>query len=191
MNIIHFTSAAADPLSSPGAFGASFLPLAQAQGDTHISCLHLETDAQISSPSLTHAATLLVVHGRITITSEHGEPRNTKIHAGMGIVVAREEPFSFKSDLGAILLIVEAEQLLAHNRGIANPERIAGATWPSDRALDASPSKGTHKHAPQRRPRTERHCVPGLTSALTGSAECETSAPAAWAHCSAPTNPTP
>jgi hypothetical protein len=46
----------------------------------------------------THAAALLIVHGRITITSESDEPRNTDIHAGMGIVVAREESYSFKSD---------------------------------------------------------------------------------------------
>jgi hypothetical protein len=39
---------------------------------------------------------------KATITSEHGEPRNTDIHAGMGIVVAREEPYSFKSDSGVL-----------------------------------------------------------------------------------------
>jgi hypothetical protein len=60
-------------------------------------------------------------------------------HAGMGIVVAREEPYSFKSDLGAILLIVEAAQLLAHRRGISIPGRIAGATWPSDAELRPAP----------------------------------------------------
>jgi redox-sensitive bicupin YhaK (pirin superfamily) len=132
MRVIHFTSPAADPLKAFDSTGASFLPLADGEGDTHVSCVHLDPGATISAPSLTHAATLLVVHGRITIASEHGEPRNTKIHAGMGIVVAPNEPYSFKSDSGAILLIVEAEQLLAHKRGISNPERIAGATWPSD-----------------------------------------------------------
>jgi redox-sensitive bicupin YhaK (pirin superfamily) len=132
MKVIHFTRGAADPLESSGAEGAHFLPLADGSGDTHVSCVHLDPGATISAPSLTHAATLLVVHGRITITSEHAGPRNTKIHAGMGIVVAPEEPYSFKSDSGAIVLIVEAEQLSAHKRGISNPERIAGATWPSD-----------------------------------------------------------
>jgi hypothetical protein len=133
MRVIHFTHGAADPLEFSGDEGAQFLPLADGHGDTHVSCVHLEAGATNSAPSLTHAATLLVVHGRITITSEHGEPRNTNILAGMGIVVAPEEPYSFKSDSGAILLIVEAEQLLAHQRGISNPERIAGARWPSDR----------------------------------------------------------
>jgi redox-sensitive bicupin YhaK (pirin superfamily) len=132
MDVIHFTKGAADALTGFSALGASFLPLADGQGDTHISCLHLEIGGKVESPSLSHATALLVVHGRITITGEHGGPRNNKIHAGMGIVVSPEEPYSFKSDSGAILLIVEAEQLSAQKRGISSPERIAGATWPSD-----------------------------------------------------------
>ena len=132
MDIIHFTHGASDPLESSGAEGAHFLPLADGHGDTHISCVHLDPGATIGAPSLSHAATLLIVHGRITITSEHGEPRNTNINVGMGIVVAREEPYSFKSDTGAILLIVESQELTAHVRAISTPQRIAGATWPSD-----------------------------------------------------------
>jgi hypothetical protein len=57
------THAATDPLNSLGASSASFLPLADGQGDTHISCLHLEMNGKIEAPSITHAATLLVVHG--------------------------------------------------------------------------------------------------------------------------------
>lgn len=53
----------------------------------------------------------------------------------MGIVVAPEEPYSFTSDSGAVVLIIEAEQLLAHKRGLSNPERIAGQTWPSDNLI--------------------------------------------------------
>jgi hypothetical protein len=132
MKVIHFTSPAADPLEAFDASGATFLPLADGEGDTHLSCLHLGMGGKVESPSLTHATALLVVHGRITITGEHGGPRNTKIHAGMGIVVSPEEPYSFKSDSGAILVIVEVEQLSAHKRGISSPARIEGATWPSD-----------------------------------------------------------
>jgi hypothetical protein len=33
---------------------------------------------------------------------------------------------------GAIVLIVEADSLTAHPRGISTPERIRGQTWPSD-----------------------------------------------------------
>jgi mannose-6-phosphate isomerase-like protein (cupin superfamily) len=129
------TLGATDPLKGFGAMGASFLPLADGQGDTHVSCAHLEAGATINAPSLTHAAALLVVHGRMTITSEHGEPRNTDIHSGMGIVVARGEPYSFKSDSGAILLIVESQELTAHARAISTPQRIEGATWPSDSVI--------------------------------------------------------
>ena len=37
MRVIHFTSPAADPLEAFDAAGAYFLPLADGQGDTHIS----------------------------------------------------------------------------------------------------------------------------------------------------------
>jgi hypothetical protein len=74
MRVIHFTHGAADPLESSGAEGAHFLPLADGNGDTHVSCVHLRSGTTISAPSLTHAATLLIVHGRITITSEYSEP---------------------------------------------------------------------------------------------------------------------
>jgi hypothetical protein len=67
-----------------------------------------------------------------TLISEHDQLRNTDIHAGMGIVADREEAYSFKSDSGAILVILEAEQLQAHERGISTPQRIAGATWSGD-----------------------------------------------------------
>jgi hypothetical protein len=134
MNIIHFTRGATDPLEGFGAKGARFLPLADGQGDTHVACAHLDPGAEIQAPSLTHAAALLVVHGRITIVSEHGSTRNINIYAGVGAVAEPQEPYTFKSDLGAILLIVEAEQLLPHPRGISSPERIAGQAWPGDRA---------------------------------------------------------
>jgi hypothetical protein len=135
MKVIHFTSGATDPLKGFGAIGASFLPLADGHGETHVSCVYLRSGATICAPSLTQAATLLVVHGRMTITSEHGEPRNTDIHSGMGVVVAREEPYSFKSDSGAILLIVESQELTAHAHAISTPQRIEGATWPSDSVI--------------------------------------------------------
>ena len=135
MRIIHFTHGATDPLKGFDAEGAHYVPLADGHGDTHLSCVHLEAGATINAPSLTHAAALLAVHGRITIVSEHGSTRHINIHAGMGAVVEPQEPYTFKSDLGAILLIVEAEELLPHERGISTPERIAGQTWPSDRAF--------------------------------------------------------
>jgi hypothetical protein len=135
MNIIHFTRGATDPLKDFDAEGAHYVPLADGQGDTHLSCVHLNPGATINAPSLKHAAALLVVHGRITIVSKRGNTRNTNIFAGMGAVFEPQEPYTFKSDSGAILIVVEAEQLLPHERGISKPERIAGQTWPSDRAF--------------------------------------------------------
>lgn len=39
------------------------------------------------------------------------------------------------SEHGAIILIVEAQDLIPHPRGISTPERIAGAGWPSDSVI--------------------------------------------------------
>jgi hypothetical protein len=134
VNIIHFTYGATDPLKDFDAEGAHYVPLADGHGNTHLSCVHLNPGATINAPSLTHAAALLAVHGRITIVSERGNTRNINISAGMGAVFEPQEPYTFKSDPGAILIVVEAEQLLPNQRGISNPERIAGQTWPSANA---------------------------------------------------------
>jgi redox-sensitive bicupin YhaK (pirin superfamily) len=130
MDVIHFTHGATDPLKGFGSAAASFLPLADGQGDTHISCLHLEIGGKIEAPSISHAAALLVVHGRVTIESDVGA--RIKFSGGMGAVFSPNELYTLKSDTGAILLIVESQELTAHARGISTPQRIEGATWPSD-----------------------------------------------------------
>ena len=132
MDVIHFTHQATDPLRSLDSSGARFLPLADGNGNTHISCLHLERNAKVSSPSLTHAAALLVVHGRLTIETTTPQIR-IEIHAGSGCIVEKDEAYSLKSEEGAILLIVESQELTAHARAVSTPQRIAGATWPADR----------------------------------------------------------
>ena len=132
MKVIHFTSAAADPLESFSSADASFLPLADGNGNSHISGLHLERNATVSSPSLTHAAALLVVHGRITVETTTPQIR-IEIHAGSGCIVEKDEAYSLKSEEGAILLIVESQELTAHARAVSTPHRIAGASWPADR----------------------------------------------------------
>jgi redox-sensitive bicupin YhaK (pirin superfamily) len=136
MRVIHFTHRATDPLESFDATGATFLPLADGQGDTHISCLHLEMGGKIEAPSITHAAALLIVHGRVTI-----EPADTgariNFSGGMGAVFSPNEPYTLKSETGAILLLVESQELTAHARGISTPQRIEGATWPSDKLVPA------------------------------------------------------
>src|ERR1700678_2372435 len=114
MKVIHFTHRATDPLTAFGSSGAAFLPLADGQGDTHLSCLHLEMDGKVESPSLSHAAALLIAHGRVTIEQSPG-PR---IHfsGGKGALFEQNEPYTLKSETGAIILIVEAQQLTAHTR---------------------------------------------------------------------------
>jgi hypothetical protein len=133
MRVIHFTQPAADPLKGFGAAGASFLPLADGETDTHISCLHLEKGGKIKAPSIIHAAALLIVHGRVTIEADHGT--SIDFLGGMGAVFSPNEPYTLSTDTGAILLIIEAQQLTAHARAISTPQRIEGATWPSDTLL--------------------------------------------------------
>jgi hypothetical protein len=53
----------------------------------------------------------------------------------MGCVFKQAEPCSLFSEHGAIILIVEAQDLIPHPRGISTPERIAGAGWPSDSVI--------------------------------------------------------
>jgi len=76
------------------------------------------------------AAALLCVHGRIAVITTAAR---INIHALMGAVVGRDKPYSLTSDSGAILLIVEAQELTTHARAISTPQRIAGQQWPSDK----------------------------------------------------------
>jgi redox-sensitive bicupin YhaK (pirin superfamily) len=131
MDVIHFTSGATDPLQAFDAFGASFLPLAEGEGNSHISCLHLEIGGKIETPSITHAAALLVVHGRITVETPTPLIR-IDIHAGMGAILDKDEAYSLKSEEGAIVLVIESDHLQPSERAISTPQRIAGATWPAD-----------------------------------------------------------
>jgi redox-sensitive bicupin YhaK (pirin superfamily) len=136
MDVIHFTHRATDPLRSLDSSGARFLPLADGNGNSHISCLHLEMNGKIESPSITHTAALLVVHGRITVETRTPQIR-IDIHAGSGCIVEKGETYSLMSEEGAILLIVESQELSAHARAMSTPQRIAGATWPRAEITDA------------------------------------------------------
>jgi hypothetical protein len=137
MDVIHFTYGATDPLNSGDAQGVRFLPLADGQGDCHLGCVHLDPGAKLAAPSLTHAAALLVVHGRINLTNEEPFVR-LQVHAGMGCVFDKHQPYSLDTEVGAIVLIVESDTLAAHARGISSPDRIVGQTWPSDILLPPS-----------------------------------------------------
>jgi hypothetical protein len=133
MQVIHFTHGASDPLLSFQATATHWGPLVDGYGGNHVGCVHLEAGARIPKPSLTHAATLRVVHGRMTVMTEH-EAR-IEILAGVGAVLERHEPYSITSDIGALVLVVESDTLRANIRGVSTPQRIAGQTWPSDPLL--------------------------------------------------------
>jgi hypothetical protein len=64
-----------------------------------VSCAHLEPGATIDAPPLNHAATLLVIHGRITLTKLVATT-HIDIHAGVGCVFDRDERYSLHSDTG-------------------------------------------------------------------------------------------
>jgi hypothetical protein len=69
--------------------------------------------ATIRSPSLSHAATLLVVHGQVAVRTK--DPRShINLSGGMGGVLRKDERYSLTSETGAIIVIIEAEQLTAH-----------------------------------------------------------------------------
>ena len=66
MDVIHFTQVTADSLFAFDSCRASFLPLADGNGNSHISCLHIERNASIP-PRKKPRRRALVVHGRITV----------------------------------------------------------------------------------------------------------------------------
>ena len=105
-----------------------FLPLAEGRGDSHLGCAHLDPGATVAAPSLTHAVTLLVVQGRVTLRTVK-PPNRFDLSAGAGAILQKDESYSLDSDIGAILLILETDELAAHPRGISSPDRIAGQTW--------------------------------------------------------------
>jgi hypothetical protein len=131
MDVIHFTERATDPLTGFDATGARFLALIDGEGNSHISCVHLDSGASIQAPSITHAAVLLCVHGRFAVATEIPKAR-IDIYAGVGAVFDKGERYIIESPAGAIVLIIEADRLTAHASGISTPERMAGARWPSD-----------------------------------------------------------
>lgn len=131
MDVIHFTKGATDPLTAFAAKGGAFVPLADGDGELHLGCLHLDPGAEIRAPSLSHAAALLIVHGRIIVSTVEPFIR-IDFSGGMGCVFESNEAYSLRSETGAIVLVVESSWLAAHRRGISTPQRIAGQTWPGD-----------------------------------------------------------
>ena len=90
MVVIHFTDGAADPLQAFRSERARFVPLTAGAGETHLSCLHLQPGASIEDSPSTHAAALLIAHGKFTFI---GLEPSCRIHClpGMGCLVRAAE----------------------------------------------------------------------------------------------------
>jgi hypothetical protein len=82
-----------------------------------VSCLHLERQAEIPSPSLTHGAALLVVHGRITVTTEFSKIP-IDLHAGMGAALNPNEPYSLISEPRMAQIPIHLDRQRRFARGI-------------------------------------------------------------------------
>jgi hypothetical protein len=87
-------------------------------------------NGKIEAPSITHAAALLVVHGRVTIEPDDTQAR-IHIHAGMGAVFEPNEPYTLKSDTGAFVLIIESQELAPHARGYRHHNELRAPPGPA------------------------------------------------------------
>jgi hypothetical protein len=141
VKVIHFTEGAADPLEDFEARGVRYVPLASAQGEVGasvVSCFHLSAGARITETPCVHDCVLLVVQGRLTLRGIddperiHLFPGRHDLSGGMGVVLNAGEPMRIESDEGAIVIAVEAPQLLATARGLSTPARLWHQRWPGE-----------------------------------------------------------
>ena|ERR1700722_438368 len=132
MRVIHFTHGATDSLDrSFRALGVTSVWLAEAAGDTHVTCLHFVPGGQVLAPPVTHDSTLLVVSGEVNVELEVGG--SASLSGGMGVVIEAGRHYSMQSPTGAIAIAVESQQLQATAAAISTPERIMGQRWPGER----------------------------------------------------------
>jgi hypothetical protein len=129
MRVIHFTEGATDLMWGSRSKGTRFVPLADGEGDTHVSCLHLMRGCNGCEPPVTHDSALLIVHGRVTVIPSETHAR-IDLSAGVGFVVSAAECYSLETQEGAIVIVIESQRLEATECGISTPARIAGQRWP-------------------------------------------------------------
>jgi hypothetical protein len=82
MHVIYFTQGATDPLHQIRTRGA--LRPARGRQQRHPRELPRVAASRLTTPSISHAATLLVVHGGITVLESAEATTNINIHAGSG-----------------------------------------------------------------------------------------------------------
>jgi hypothetical protein len=134
VQVIHFTQGAADPIDEFEARGVRYVPLAGASGEdgaSVVSCFHLSPGSRIGETPCIHDCALLVVQGRVTLWGIE-YPARIDMSGGMGMVLSAGEPVKLESDEGAIIVAVEAPQLLATARGLSTPDRVSHQHWPGE-----------------------------------------------------------
>ena len=130
MRVIHFTQGATDELTGFRASGVRSVPLADGDGDTHVTCLHFVPGATIRAPPVTHDSALLIVSGNVNVVLDAGG--SAFLSAGMGVVIDAGQHYSLNSSTGAIAIAVESRRLQATTRAVSSPARIRGQRWPGE-----------------------------------------------------------
>lgn len=148
MQVIHFTRGAADPLDGFRARETALVNLANAEGASQISCLHLAPGAQILDPPVTHDCALLLVHGRMTIVATETGMR-LALEAGVGVTAEAGERYTLESATGAVVIAIDAERIAPTATGISRPARIAGQRWPGEEGSPIPASAELAPRAPQ------------------------------------------
>jgi len=131
MRVIHFTHGATESLNSSfRALGVTSVSLADADGDTHITCLHFVRGGKVLAPPATHDSALLIVSGKLELLFDAGD--RATLTGGMGVVIEAGQHYSMQSGIGAIVIAVESRRLQATAQAISTPERIMGQRWPGE-----------------------------------------------------------
>ena len=132
MRVIHFTHGATDSLDgSFRALGVTSVSLAEAAGDTHVTCLHFVPGGKVRAPPVTHDSALLIVSGKVSVLLDAGDPAS--LSAGMGVVIEAGQHYVLDSPTGAIAITVHSPRLQATAQAVSTPERIMGQRWPGER----------------------------------------------------------
>ena len=137
MRVIHFTRNATDFLETFHAQGTCFVPLAAAEGEARVSCLHLSPGAEVREPPTIRDCALLVVHGSLIVRAEGCAYALIELSGGVGATLKAGERYRLESPTGAIVFAIESQRLVPTRHGISTPGRIMGATWPCDKCLSA------------------------------------------------------
>ncbi len=130
MQVVHFTEGATDLIWGSCSKGTRFVPLADGEGDTHVSCLHLMPGGNACEPPVTHDCALVIVHGRVTVIPAKTDARIDL--SAVGFVVRAAECYSLETQEGAIVIVIDSQRLEATECGISTPARIAGQRWPGE-----------------------------------------------------------